>query len=149
MSYRASHCLYRFDQQGGQPGEAHCLRSRYLPDDLPLFPLDIPADDRVQIYHAGGGYENLVSTEGGLLRIASHDQPARTAEGDRRQKTQAPWSAMQVNPGGNCLGEALFPANTYDFNDLHACEEGWLVSLENDYNPENVEDTLSLVLMSW
>jgi hypothetical protein len=147
VSYDKSHCLMRFSDAG--KAEHFCLRSHYAEASYTFQPLGTKPNDRREKYMRETVYESLVMGNNTLLRIVAHGTEPFDAEGQFYRKSRAPWSIMQVDLEGNCQGEAIMPAQVYDFYDLHACQEGWLVSLENYYNPENVEDTLSLVLMSW
>jgi hypothetical protein len=147
VSFSKSHCIFKYNSEKHE--EIICARSKYLPLNFDFLPYGEKVASRNEHWRTKGTYENMIHDpyHKRIYRIAVHAQPNKNAEDKLNQKSQAPWSIMALDERGRCLGEALFPASRYNFMEIFPLPDGLLISKENDFNPQNIEDTISFDLI--
>ncbi len=130
--------------------EIKCVESQYLNNYFDLLKHGYDEDKMIDHYNMKGSYVNLVYDpfRRRILRIVAHDQPDKDQNSVSLDKKRARWSIMVLDYQGDCLGEYLFPSETYDFMSIFAVPRGILVSRENPYNFNDPEEILSFDIIA-
>lgn len=148
-SFQKSHCLYWLGENAVT--KKTCARSHYLPERFTFLPMGSAPDMWVRTYKTIGNYVAVLpdTTRGVLYRLVAHAQdPPVDINGVVKEKLRSTWSIMVIDMDtGECLGEARFPREMYNFFDVWVVPEGVLISEENPYRTDNEEDKLSFSLV--
>ncbi len=127
-----------------------CVQSQYLDSHFDLLNHGYDQDKMIDHYNMKGSYVNLIHDpfRKRIIRIAAHDQPDKDQNNVSLDKRRAKWSLLILDYEGNCLGEYLFPKETYDFMSIFAIPKGIMVSRENPYNFSDPEEILSFDILA-
>lgn len=85
-----------------------------------------------------------------IYRIVCHGQPIKDINGRLNNPLMANWSIVILKPTGELIGELQFEGSKYRLNDgVFVSRNGILVSTENIYNINNIEESLDFDLIQF
>lgn len=128
-----------------------CAPSLFATGNITKFGKDTPFSEEKEMraYHTDEAYLGLYHDpdKNLLYRVFQHGQPDQDAEGKFLQKLQAPFSIMVLTPTGDVLGEVRLGEGKYNFLDFFVTSRGILISKENPFNKDNLEEFYSFDLL--
>lgn len=112
---------------------------------------DMNEEIELRAYHTDDAYVGIYFDPFNQLvyRIFQHGQPDKNIEGKLNQKLQAKFSIIVMRATGEIIGEAVFEKEKYNFLDFFVTRKGVLISKENPFNNQNVEDFYSFDLIKF
>jgi hypothetical protein len=149
VGFSNEHCLYQLNPKENALREAFCVQSNYLPKDFDRLPGNEDFQERDNFSQTNPFYQTSLTGFGKIYRIVRHAQALKNEKGEINSFFATSWSIISVNPDGSDAKEVLMPANQYRVSDVHLIgKDQFLVSRENDQNPENNEELLELEIIS-
>jgi hypothetical protein len=128
-----------------------CAPSMFARNQITRFKADQEVDENIELrsYHTDeanvGIYYDPFNQF--VYRVFQHGQPHKNAAGRLNQKLQAKFSVVMMRTTGEIIGEAVFESERYNFLDVFVTRNGILISKENPFNKQNVEEVYSFDLI--
>jgi hypothetical protein len=145
VGFANEHCLYELNPKQNTLSEYFCLRSNYLPKDFERLSGKEDFQERNNFSQTNPFYQSSLIGFGKIYRLVRHEQPLKNEKGELNSFFATSWSVISANQDGSDAKEALMPAKIYRISDVHLIgKDLFLISRENDQNPENKEDFLEL-----
>ncbi len=130
-----------------------CLPSKYSAGNFTRFKNGQEFDEEKEMrsYHTDEAYAGIYYDPYNdlIYRVFQHFQPDKDSEGKLNQKLQSAFSILLIDLNGKILGEAHFDGGTYNFLDMLVTKRGLLISKENSFNEENIEELYSFDLVTF
>jgi hypothetical protein len=148
VGFANEHCLYELNPEKNTLSEYFCIRSNYLPKDFERLSGKEDFQERDNFSQTNPFYQSSLIGFGKIYRLVRHEQALKNEKGEINSFFATAWSIISVNQDGSDAKEALMPAKIYRISDVHLIgKDMFLISRENDQNPENKEDFLEFEII--
>lgn len=128
-----------------------CAPSSFAKNQITRFKTGQEVDENIELrsYHTDEAYVGIYYDRVNqfVYRVFQHGQPHKNAAGRLNQKLQAKFSVIIMRTTGEIIGEAVFESEKYNFLDVFVTRNGILISKENPFNKQNVEEVYSFDLI--
>jgi hypothetical protein len=152
FSFFGDHNLYWSSDPMDGDLKAVNAKSRFLPQDLPLFPQDGDRDATYEYLYTSDRYEGILYDRFRKLfyRIAIPAVDAGEYQDELRTLAGTPVQAsiMVFDEDLNLIGEFLTEKKRYVYNNMFVTREGLWISACHPFNEENEEDVMKFDLLT-
>jgi hypothetical protein len=148
VGFTNDHCLYKLNKSDNTLSKFFCMKSNFLPSNFDKLSGKEDYQERDNFSVTQPLYFSTILRHDKIYRIVRHGQPLKDDKGEISPFFGTAWSIISVNQDGSDAKEALMPAKIYRISDVHLIgKDMFLISRENDQNPENKEDFLEFEII--
>ncbi|WP_211220122.1 hypothetical protein [Hugenholtzia roseola] len=146
VSFGNDNSIYKYSLEENKLIEACNWKSNYLPIKFDKISVNRDYQELVNFGNANGCYTSLSFYDeqtNTYYRIVRHGQELKNADGQLNQYMESSWSILYGKIDDEKPKEVYFPPRKYHFGQICYLGEGkFLVSKDNEFNPDNQEDLL-------
>lgn len=145
FSLFGDHRLFYSSTNDGDEVQLKEVKSKYLADELPLFPINGAREETYKYLFASDHYESLLYDQYRNIyyRFAFPQQETENME-ELNQLREAPnsFSVMILDEKVDVIDEVLFDESRYIPNNVFIGKNGLYISTSHPNNPDNKEDKM-------